>query len=1631
MVDIEIMLVDDEEDVLDLSKIYLERMNEKYKITAANSAEKALNLLEQNDFDVIISDYDMEPVNGLELLSTIRETGKTTPFIIFTGKGREEVAIQALNLGADFYLQKGGTTESQFHELENLVDKLFEKKQADKSRKHLLDQQISINQLALILGDTRDLDRIYLTIYRHIFAIMDADVFVVSFYDKEREMISPDFAKIGDYDLDMQMFPSRPIHHKESEIQSNVITSGNPIYLEDLRKGQTRRDDGDYSKSAVYVPMKIGGETIGVMEVQSYKLNAYSEQDIQLLSALANVAANSIQNARLFQLQEQMNIELLEEKERTQRYLDLVEVVILVLDLDGNVQMINKKGCSVLAYSEEEIIGKNWFDHFLSENDRLTLKLTFQEILESREPISYGTNDIITKDGTHRKISWRTSILFDNKKNIIGILNSGIDVTEQEKFKFDLQESQQRYQRMAEFVSDGLRVIENGKVVYVNDKACEIFGYPREELLKINIDKLLAPDEVERVSKIFQEAEQTKIYPTELDFWVFDKDGIKKYIRNSFTYSFEDGKIAHQFVISKDITEQKLAEIALRTSESYYRSTIDSITDPMHVIDRNLTIILTNYSMANWLNSLKVDSKIKGKTVFEAFPFLDEEIAKEYKQVFETGKTLTTTGITFLKNKEVITETKKIPILEEDKTVRIITIIKDITEEKALEKQILESEQKLRVLFDKSNDGIITYDLKSNILDANQRIIQILGYKKSELLEKKFIQLIDKNYLKIYHECDEILKKDGYCQYNLVLLTKKKKKYPTEISASLIQIGDEKLIQVIIRDIEARFQAEAEKSKFINNLRFLSKTAIELIAMPSEESIYDIVAEKISDLAGDSYVILTSYDEENNAFQAEVIHGISKRIKKVASILGRDPTTYNFPVSLRYLENRQVGRITKEETDLHELTNGSISKSASQSISSLLNFGEMFSTIICQNGTILGTMLIIMKKDTKIENIELIEAFINQVSTILVRKKAEKELLESETRFRKIIDASPFGVFVYDLDANDQLIFKSGNEAADEILGIKSSNLIGKTIDEAFPGLIDTEFPDIYRKIAKKGGRLENKQMDYDYGKIKGKYEVDAFQLKSGSTVVLFQDVTESVKIKDEEQKYIIDLAFLSESATDFIGLTQFQDIYRYIAEKVKTVEKDAIIAVVSYNEANDIFTNELVHGLGKLKSFVAKQLTTKPDGFTFEIPKSLKNKIKSHGFRKTDFSINEITSGSISSKITGILRKRLGIEEIYIAPFISDGKLFGVIGVMKKEKGELTNETLLNAFINQASIALLRRHAEVSLLASEERYRELVETMNDGLGVDDRNGLFVYANPKLCEMLGYNPEELIGKPVIDFLDEDSKEIYTDLNQIKNDPRTYELDWITKDDRKIPTLVSPKVFWGKNNEYQGSFAVIIDISERKRIEKQLQEQQDTLQIQNNELISYSRFVAHEIRNKLQVLVMANYNKNHELISNSIKKMEEFVEDIIDLARKGDVLGETKSVNLNTLINQIYTEIKSLDPELQIEINPLPILRGNETLLTRAFDNILTNIYEHAEASKVILNSVEERDFYKITIEDNGIGIPEDERLAIINSWDTMIYDSIGMLIVYKFISAHNGKLYLESEEGKGTKVIIHLPKRIN
>ncbi|MBN1380457.1 MAG: PAS domain S-box protein [Deltaproteobacteria bacterium] len=125
---------------------------------------------------------------------------------------------------------------------------------------------------------------------------------------------------------------------------------------------------------------------------------------------------------------------LQQERDRAQKYLDVAEVILVAINKDQSVALINKKGCDVLGYREEEILGQNWFDRFLPERIRDEVQSVFQELIEGKlATVEYFENPVLTKTGEERTIAWHNTVLTDETQKIIGTLGSGEDITEHKR----------------------------------------------------------------------------------------------------------------------------------------------------------------------------------------------------------------------------------------------------------------------------------------------------------------------------------------------------------------------------------------------------------------------------------------------------------------------------------------------------------------------------------------------------------------------------------------------------------------------------------------------------------------------------------------------------------------------------------------------------------------------------------------------------------------------------------------------------------------------------------------------------------------------------------------------------------------------------------------------------------------------------------------------------------------------------------------------------------------------------------------------------------------------------------------------------------------------------------------------
>ncbi len=189
---------------------------------------------------------------------------------------------------------------------------------------------------------------------------------------------------------------------------------------------------------------------------------------------------------------------LREERDSAQQYLDVAEVILLVLNRNQEVTLINKKGCSILGLSEGEIIGKRWFDEFLPERFRGEMKARFCEAFRSKEGFDeYYEKPVVTATGEERLVAWHHVAIRDDNGEILARLSSGEDVTEQRRIEEAVRTSEKRFRQLADFLPQTIFETDGkGMLTFVNKIAFEQFGYGHEDFERgLNALEMISPED--------------------------------------------------------------------------------------------------------------------------------------------------------------------------------------------------------------------------------------------------------------------------------------------------------------------------------------------------------------------------------------------------------------------------------------------------------------------------------------------------------------------------------------------------------------------------------------------------------------------------------------------------------------------------------------------------------------------------------------------------------------------------------------------------------------------------------------------------------------------------------------------------------------------------------------------------------------------------------------------------------------------------------------------------------------------------------------------------------------------------------------------------------------------------------
>jgi len=489
-------------------------------------------------------------------------------------------------------------------------------------------------------------------------------------------------------------------------------------------------------------------------------------------------------------------------------------------------------------------------------------------------------------------------------------------------------------------------------------------------------------------------------------------------------------------------------------------------------------------------------------------------------------------------------------------------------------------------------------------------------------------------------------------------------------------------------------------------------------------------------------------------------------------------------------------------------------------------------------------------------------------------------------------------------------------------------------------------------------------------------------------------------------------------------------------------------------------------------------------------------NKEKEKLLRETEFHLDKSNSGGLFTMafhrqkpvfindITEVekqisersrrMAKQMGVHSLICVPIVYEKESLGILAVDNVEsKRPLTksDENLLMGIVSQTAVSITNAISFQRIQKSEERYRTILQSMEEGYYELDINRRFIFFNDSLCQILGYSRDELMGMNNQKYTDKENAKIhYQAFNKVytTGQPlKRFNSVIIRKDWSKRDVEASISLIKDSKGQKIGFRGIIRDITDRRREEKEKEMLLTQLQqAKKMEAIgTLAGGVAHDLNNILAGLVsypdllLMDLSKDSPLrkpiltMQRSGKKAAEIVQDLLTLARRG--VTATEVINLNQIVTEYlkspeYLKLKSFHPEVEVKFDlasDLLYTLGSPLHLSKTVMNLVSNAAEamplggkisiateSRSVGKTIMgyDQIEEGEYIVLEVSDTGIGISPDDLEKIFEPFYTRKTmgrsgTGLGMAVVWGAVKDLNGYIDVKSTVGVGTTFTLYFP----
>jgi len=533
---------------------------------------------------------------------------------------------------------------------------------------------------------------------------------------------------------------------------------------------------------------------------------------------------------------------------------------IIVIE-NGKVTYVSPAYIRILGYSVEEELSRteeNIRELMHPAERKTAIDVIYQAINQQKKNIVY-TFRAKHKNGNYIWREDNATFIYDNEGKHIKSYVIARDISERVQAQEELLRSQSRYQGLVENLNDLVFLITaDGLIQYVSSAISRLFGYEPDELTGKSFHSFIHPEDLNMISSALLDILNKRIHPSE--YRIHTKSGEIRWVRSSSTPLYEDGRIIGIQGILSDITEQKIAEKALRESEQRNKALLNALPDLMFLLDENGAFI--DYHAPDEDELLIKPESFLGKRADELVPgYYADIITKQIIEVKEKGSDIQQYNLE-IKNERRVFESRMVPCAE-----NYMVIIRDITQQQKLTEQIRLSEKKYHDLYESVPIGLYQSTPDGKILEANTAFLRLSGIDVSlsdswmkQDMRKSYVnpedalklrELLQKNGFVNGFEA-EFLRNDGvkFWLSNTAVICRDFDGYPYVINGSFIDITERKKAERLLLESERKYRNLAEDmpvfiTTFDENLRVIY--ANKRLSEFSNTAVNDLTGQRFTD----------------------------------------------------------------------------------------------------------------------------------------------------------------------------------------------------------------------------------------------------------------------------------------------------------------------------------------------------------------------------------------------------------------------------------------------------------------------------------------------------------------------------------------------------------------------------------------------------------------------------------------------------------------------------------------------------------------------------------------------------------------------------------------------------------------